>query len=293
MQLSGIIALLTLASTSAYQPMSMMAKSGKTGGKAIAAKDYSSQYLRTAEPGSGPAGAWFVRERDGMSKALPWQTAPVIAEGGLVGDYGFDPWNLASTFDIAWLRAAELKHGRVCMLGIVGLVAPELVQNPVGFEGWQFPEEFTKMNGIDAIQSAPQFGIAQIVIACGLAEIASFGSLYKSDFAYDDTLSPKERKFIKQGNINALAGAAKTAAKVGYFSDKSEYLSPVSGKVPGDLGFDPCGFADNGVLPEYAEAEIKHARLAMIALTGALFQTFLNPGQGLLESTLKWAQNIN
>jgi hypothetical protein len=33
--------------------------------------------------------------------------------------------------------------------------------------------------------------------------------------------------------------------------------------VPGDLGFDPLGFADNGINPDYALSEIKHARLAV------------------------------
>lgn len=36
---------------------------------------------------------------------------------------GFDPLNLAGSFDINWMREAELKHGRICMLAWVGYVA--------------------------------------------------------------------------------------------------------------------------------------------------------------------------
>lgn len=36
--------------------------------------------------------------------------------------------------------------------------------------------------------------------------------------------------------------------------------------TPGDLGFDPLGFSDNGINPDYALSEIKHARLAVSPL---------------------------
>lgn len=36
---------------------------------------------------------------------------------------GFDPLNLSGAFDMNWMREAELKHGRVCMLAWAGYVA--------------------------------------------------------------------------------------------------------------------------------------------------------------------------
>lgn len=54
-----------------------------------------------------------------------------------------DPLNLQSTFDNNWLREAELKHGRVCMLAITGFLA-----NDAGFK---FPgEKFAGISSIDA-----------------------------------------------------------------------------------------------------------------------------------------------
>ena len=54
-----------------------------------------------------------------------------------------DPLNLQSTFDNNWLREAELKHGRLCMLAIVGFLA-----NDAGFK---FPgPKFEGLASIDA-----------------------------------------------------------------------------------------------------------------------------------------------
>ena len=36
------------------------------------------------------------------------------------GNYEMDPVGFAEIFDIKWLSEAELKHGRVCMLAVVG-----------------------------------------------------------------------------------------------------------------------------------------------------------------------------
>jgi hypothetical protein len=66
----------------------------------------------------------------------------------MIGKYSltqivYDPLNLQSTFDNNWLREAELKHGRVCMLAITGFLA-----NDAGFK---FPgEKFAGISSIDA-----------------------------------------------------------------------------------------------------------------------------------------------
>lgn len=48
---------------------------------------------------------------------MPFLTAPACQSSGLVGaEAGFDPLYLADFMDIKWLREAELKHGRLCMM---------------------------------------------------------------------------------------------------------------------------------------------------------------------------------
>lgn len=47
----------------------------------------------------------------------------------MAGDEGFDPLGLSNINDIGidlyWMREAELKHSRVAMLAVVGLLAQE------------------------------------------------------------------------------------------------------------------------------------------------------------------------
>ena len=43
---------------------------------------------------------------------------------------GFDPMGFSLAIDIRWLREAELKHGRVCMLATVGWIATDLGWGP-------------------------------------------------------------------------------------------------------------------------------------------------------------------
>lgn len=50
------------------------------------------------------------------SKAMPFLTAPACQSVDMVGNAGFDPLYFSDFLDIKWLREAELKHGRICML---------------------------------------------------------------------------------------------------------------------------------------------------------------------------------
>mmetsp|Transcript_6423 Transcript_6423/g.8443 ORF Transcript_6423/g.8443 Transcript_6423/m.8443 type:complete len:289 (-) Transcript_6423:360-1226(-) len=278
-KVSALTFIMAAGSAAAFQPVMIFG-----GKKASKSKPIATKEVAAPEPKyTGYTG----KPQEGRSLALPWVKAPTIADGQLVGDVGFDPLGLSKTFDISWLRAAELKHGRVCMLAAVGLIAPELVQNPVGFDGFSFPPEFQEMNAIKALSTVPQFGVAQIILACGLAEISSFGKIYSSDFGYDDNLTPKERENIRLGKREALAGSAFTAADTGYFSDNME-IQKSDPTDAGNLGFDPLGFADAGVNPDYALAEIKHARLAMIGTLGMLLQAFNDPSKGVAQGFIEW-----
>lgn len=48
----------------------------------------------------------------------------------LHGFLGFDPLGFSNLIDVKWLREAELKHCRICMLAVVGFVASGFVQLP-------------------------------------------------------------------------------------------------------------------------------------------------------------------
>lgn len=234
---------------------------------------------------AGVPGSWWFPSDGSKSTALPWADKPLIGDGSIVGDAGFDPLNLANgPADLVWLRTAELKHGRLCMLATVGFVAPELVQHPVGYQGFQFPAEFSEMNAFAALSTVPRLGLAQIVILISLIEVASFTSNFVAEYKYEDDLTNLEKKNKMLGRTSALAGAAKIAT----IEENKEQVF-TDDVIPGDLGFDPLGLAANGVNPDYALAEIKHCRLAMVGFLGMAVQQAINPNGGVLEQFLDWA----
>jgi light-harvesting complex I chlorophyll a/b binding protein 1 len=72
------------------------------------------------------------------SKSLPFMNRPELLDGSMAGDVGFDPLGLSTIdgvgIDLYWLREAELKHARVAMLAVVGVVQVELFGPAPGCE---------------------------------------------------------------------------------------------------------------------------------------------------------------
>merc|ERR1712199_54008 len=58
----------------------------------------------------------------------------------------------------------------------------------------------------------------------------------------------------------------------------SQSPSHLDGKLPGDFGFDPLDLGkDPKALKWYHQAELQHARWAMLAVTGILVQSIVKP----------------
>ena len=88
-----------------------------------------------------------------VSRSLPFLTTPAKLDGTYVGDYGFDPMGLSDIqADLSYARWAELKHGRICMLAILGMVTQEY--GPFG-SGWHLPSahagQFEALNPFEAV----------------------------------------------------------------------------------------------------------------------------------------------
>eukprot|EP00752_Nemacystus_decipiens_P009070 g8098.t1 len=60
------------------------------------------------------------------SKSLPFMPQPETLDGSMAGDVGFDPVGFSSFIPLDFLREAELKHGRICQLAVVGFAATDL-----------------------------------------------------------------------------------------------------------------------------------------------------------------------
>lgn len=65
------------------------------------------------------------------SVALPFLTKPPKLDGTAPGDFGFDPLGFTNTLqDLRYVKQAEIKHGRVAMLAVVGFLVSQYVHVP-------------------------------------------------------------------------------------------------------------------------------------------------------------------
>jgi light-harvesting complex I chlorophyll a/b binding protein 1 len=119
------------------------------------------------------------------SEALPFAKngCPDTLDGSLPGDVGFDPVgfstaDIVSVFDkknvggdtmsdLYWLREAELTHGRIAQLAVVGFIWPALYGSWPGNEATNF--DFP--NPVEALDNVPGAAVIQIVAAMSWVEL--------------------------------------------------------------------------------------------------------------------------
>lgn len=114
------------------------------------------------------------------SKALPFIEAPAALDGSMVGDFGFDPLGFTNTIgNMNYVRSAELKHGRVAMLAVVGFI----VQQYVHF----------RIDESDPIKTITELGFGpnlQILSFIGVIELATWDKTFTGETAGDLGFDP-------------------------------------------------------------------------------------------------------
>ncbi|KAA0846904.1 hypothetical protein EYC93_28510, partial [Enterobacter hormaechei] len=86
-----------------------------------------SRLARRVRPGSNPAPARSFKV-EAKGEWLPGLSSPSYLNGSLPGDNGFDPLGLAEDPEsLKWYVQAELVNGRWAMLGVAGMLIPEVL----------------------------------------------------------------------------------------------------------------------------------------------------------------------
>ncbi|GAB2289667.1 Chlorophyll a-b binding protein 4, chloroplastic [Dionaea muscipula] len=179
---------------------------------------------------------------------LPGLASPTYLNGSLPGDNGFDPLGLAEDpANMKWFVQAELQNGRWAMLGVAGMLLPEVL---------------TKIG----IINVPEWYDA------GKAEyFASSSTLFVIEFILFHYVEIRRWQDIKNpGSVNQDP----------IFKQYS--LPPNEVGYPGGI-FNPLNFAPT---LQAKEKEIANGRLAMLAFLGFLVQHNVT-GKGPLDNLLQ------
>nr|AAP80712.1 light-harvest protein [Griffithsia japonica]AAP80722.1 light-harvest protein [Griffithsia japonica] len=112
-----------------------------------------------------------------LSPSVPFLPKPKNLSEDMVGYTGFDPLGLSNLVDIKWLQESEIKHGRVCMLAVAGILAQEFVHLP--------DPRYANPLATEALNQVPSAALWQIFLFCGLAEFV----LHKGKISYVDMFS--------------------------------------------------------------------------------------------------------
>lgn len=177
--------------------------------------------------------------------------APKILDGTLAGDVGFDPLGFSkSKKTLFWMREAEIKHGRLAMLAAIGWPLSELLHKNLAYA----------------------FNLDSILASGDRAPSILNGGL-TSSYAYSMLIT----SIIVAGLIEKKI----TSSPDFYWNNEKS-----SKYNPGDIGFDPFKLYDsmNGNRKSMETAEIKHGRLAMLAVVSYVAQEALY-GTPIIQQT--------
>lgn len=174
-------------------------------------------------------------------------------KAGQTAPMGFwDPFGLTTGISegrLLFLREAEIKHGRVCMLATLGIIVGENFHPLLG--GYDGP----------AVDLNPFTTNVPLADFWPLPFVQTFATIafleYRKGFSVLEGVAFEGNEFLTgQENTSPEVFAAKT------------------GRVPGDYGFDPLGLkpkTEEGLM-EVQNKEINNGRLAMLAALGILIQ---------------------
>lgn len=167
------------------------------------------------------------------SSSLPFLDKPQNLQNLPGSEQEFDPVGFSDTFDIKWMREAEIKHGRVAMLASVGFVVTSV---------FTLPGATVEADSLSAFWHAPPALWAVLIFLAGYAESSGYSG---TPVGFGQISVPKA------GGISML----------NMFEDGSE-------RQPGDFGFRALYPTDAAGQRQLQTKELNNGRLAMFAIGG-------------------------
>lgn len=144
------------------------------------------------------------------SESLPFLEQPPNLVG-YVGDVGFDPFRFSDFMPVDFLREAELKHGRIAMMAVVGFAAVDLGMRvypvPEGYEG------LTVLTAHDAllqqgamVQLNLWFSVVEIIGTIGVFQMLNGSGREAGDFGLDppQMLKGKSKEYVDDMKLKEL-----------------------------------------------------------------------------------------
>jgi len=190
------------------------------------------------------------------SIALPWTDAPAALDGTMLGDVGFDPLNFSGqplgglqpnpyyipsdSFglkdDLTFYREAELMHGRIAQVAVLGFIWPGVFGTLPG-NSWTGEDAYSYTSPLEALNHVPGLALAQIVTFMAFLEFRRVDLIR--------TLGPD---YIPGDNNIGVPG----------------------GFNPFGFEYSPEEYEEKRL------QELKHCRLGMIGFLGALLQNAIS-----------------
>ena len=186
------------------------------------------------------------------SAALPFEACPPALDGTLIGDVGFDPVGFSSTAKgptfadidgLTWYREAELTHGRIAQMAVVGFIWPALF-GPFQSQPWAGVDSYSELFPLAAFEKVPLLATVQILAFMFWVETKRIGNMQSQG-----------RNYVN-GDIGLGQGAGRWN--------------------PFGFNYTPEEYAEKQL------QEIKHGRLAMLGVTGLYFQA-QNSGMNIVD----------
>jgi len=268
---------------------------GKTAAKPAPAKKAAPATVKKAAPakkaaGTQRSGGAGYKQYDGEALWLPNTTRPAWLDGSLAGDRGFDPLGLSKPTEYLQVDIDELDQNAAKNRpgGIVGAFSP--VADQVSTDSLQ---PYSEVFGLQRFRECE-------LIHGRWAMLGALGALVQEAVTGDSWVAAQTLVYDRPQYANVdlpfdiyTLAVLNSVLMGGVELFRNTELDPEARCYPGGA-FDPLKLASEPGTErtdKLREAEIKHARLAMVAFLGYTVQAWAT-GEGVLGSLQKFSANF-